>query len=153
MSINDLLQLSRPGSGVQISPTLDRAIWSNSQFDFNAANGNGRTTKSLYIIDNLSEAVQPRQLLSNLSLTETAWLDKDTILFIRPSIPDHILKQHYIDNQGQRQDHPINLSNEDYSKQRKQHSQLEGGNGVELWAKNINKDSNEEYLVAKLPVE
>lgn len=152
MTVHDLLQLSRPGQGL-VSPQADRALWSDSQFDFKAAEGKGRTTKTLYIIDTLSDRTTPRTLLSNLAFTEAAWLDNDTILYLRPALPANVLQEHYIDNQGHRQDHPVHLSNEAYAKQRKQHAQLDGGNAVELWAKDVNEASDEDYLVARLPVE
>ena len=152
LTIQDLLQLPRP-SGAVLAPNGRQAIWPSSSFSFEAADGKGRTTKSLYLVDldvpKSTKLQEPKEVLTNLTSLETAWVDERTILFLRPSTPSDRVT---VNAEGQREDHPVDLSDKEQNKRLSDLSNLDGGEGVELWAKDITKHVNEEYLVGCFPV-
>lgn len=143
----DLLQLARPSGTPQSNPASTCAAWSSSQFSFDAVQGKGRTTKSIYVVDLTAKSranTAPRQVLTNLASTDCAWLNADTLLFTRPPYAESKSTQ-------PRQDHPEDLSDDEQSKRLKANVAA-ADHRVELWAKDVREGSNEEYLVAKLPV-
>lgn len=150
LKIEDLLQLPRPQAAI-VSPSKNLAIWPSSSFSFNAAQGKGRTTQSLYLIhlNDEHKTTDPQLLLTNLTSLETAWVDHRTILFLRPVTPVNRLT---LNSEGQREDHPVTLSDKEQSKRLSELTSLQGGEGVELWAKDVTSHSTEEYLVDTFPV-
>jgi hypothetical protein len=162
--IEDLLQLPRPSTSI-VNPAGSIALWPSSTFSFAAARGHGRTEKSIYAIDlNSSGQVQggehpldqplvtslapPRKVLSALTFAEAAWLDDRTFLFLRPALPDGV--EPVLSADGAREDHPVDLSDVEQGKRRREHAAAKGGEGVELWAKDVLE--GEEYLVGRFPV-
>lgn len=166
--IDDLLQLPRPSSAI-VSPTRTHALWPSSTFSFSAADGKGRTDKSVYLVSNLDDPAlppadatattssdsvttnrspAPRKLLSSLAYLEFTWLDSRTFLFLRPSLPTEVVAAK--DERGRRVDHPLNVSDAEHAKRRSAHAALEGGQGVELWAFDVLTE--EEYQVGSFPV-
>lgn len=148
LTIQDLLQLPRP-QGAVVSPSGVQAIWPSSEFDFAAAEGKGRTTKSLYLVDvdwSSKKRAEPKSLLTNLSSLETAWIDSRTILFLRPAVPASA------DVATREDDHPVHLGDKEQSKRLSDLAKVDGGEGVELWAKDVTQHVNEEYLVGRFPV-
>jgi hypothetical protein len=153
LTIEDLLQLPRPSYAI-VNPSGSLALWPSSSFNFAAADGKGRTTKSFYLIDldapQATRSQPPQELLSNLQSSEAAWIDERTILFLRPAVPDGL--QATINADGHREDHPTDLSDKAQAQRRKEHAALAGGDGVELWAKDVLEHGGEEYFVGKFPV-
>ncbi|ORY64736.1 Alpha/Beta hydrolase protein [Leucosporidium creatinivorum] len=153
LTIEDLLQLPRPGGAI-VNHSNSLALWPSSSFAFDAADGKGRTTKSLYLINldhpELTGPQPPRELLTNLSSSDAVFIDDRTVLFLRPALPHGL--EATVNADGHREDHPTELSDKDQAKRRKEHAALAGGEGVELWAKDVLEHGGEEYLVGKFPV-
>ncbi|GAA6006783.1 dipeptidyl-peptidase 5 [Rhodotorula paludigena] len=156
----DILSLPRPAAAVA-NPSGTRALWPSSTFDFAAAGGKGRSEKSIYLVElastqhegtadaeDFSRTTDPRAVLSSLAMTDAAWLDDQTIAFLRPAVPHgEAVAQ---GDAGERIDHPRAMSDEAFKKKRAAWAGMDGGEGTEVWAKDV--ENGDEYLVGKLPV-
>ena len=158
----DLLQLPRPGTAIP-NPSGTRALWPASVFSFDAADGKGRTAKSVYLVDVPKPPVAGssaakagagagavaggiKAVLSNLVYSEAVWVDDNNFLFLRP--PQ--VKGEGVTEEGQRFDHPVEVSDKDSKARLAKAAGEEGGEGVELWAHDLT--DGEDYLITKLPV-
>ena len=143
----DLLQLPRPGTAIP-NPSGTRALWPASVFSFDAADGKGRTAKSVYLVDVPKPPVAGgiTEVLSNLVYSEAVWVDDNNFLFLRP--PQ--VKGEGVTEEGQRFDHPVEVSDKDSKARLAKAAGEEGGEGVELWAHDLT--DGEDYLITKLPV-
>ncbi|GAA5982493.1 hypothetical protein JCM11641_006133 [Rhodosporidiobolus odoratus] len=153
-----MLSLPRPQQGIP-NPDGNLALWPASTFDFEVNHGKGRTDRTLYLVDlstpdkhvadgdrdDFPPTPPPRPFLSGLASLDAAWLDPNTVLFLRPAVP----KGHaaHVNEKGQRVDH---TSDEAYKRLNSGSKALERGEGTEVWAKEV--DSGGEYRVGKLPV-
>ncbi|GAA6028784.1 hypothetical protein JCM8097_007394 [Rhodosporidiobolus ruineniae] len=160
---HDLLTLPRPGVALP-NPLRSLALWPSTTHTFNATGpGQGRTTRSIHLVhldhskltatqdqDEFSKTAPPRPFLDHLASTEAAWLDSRTVVFLRPPVPAG-LNPDLADDGKTRVDHPKHLGDDAFKKRRAAWSELDGGDGVEIWAKEV--DTGEEYLVGALPVD
>ncbi|GAA6011827.1 hypothetical protein JCM10207_004257 [Rhodosporidiobolus poonsookiae] len=160
---HDVLQLPRPATAIP-NPDGTLALWPASTFSFNAAHGNGRTDRTLSIVDlvqsadtegkhdsdpdDFSRCPTPRTLLDSLASLQAAWLDTRTVAFLRPALPKGVAAT--LSEQGTRVDHPEEMSDAAFGKLRSAWADMDGGKGTEVWAKDVS--TGEEYLVGKLPV-
>ncbi|GAA5912527.1 hypothetical protein JCM8208_001984, partial [Rhodotorula glutinis] len=158
----DILSLPRPAAAVP-NPGATLALWPASTFDFAAADGKGRTERAVYLVDlapgkdlsgtaadpeDFSTTADPRLLLSGLASLEIAWLDHRTVAFLRPVVPEGEVAAK--NEGGTRVDHPASQSDEEFKKQQQSWSAKDGGEGTEVWAKDVR--GGDEYLVGRLPV-
>lgn len=153
ITVEDVLQLPRPSPALP-NPSSTLALWPSTCFSFSGGDNKGRTEKSLSLVDlprfsstgeqlDLVHA-EPRKVLGGLVYTEAAWLDDVTFLFLRPAGGEQTLEE-----EG-RVDHPAALGDAVMKKRLAELSAQEGGEGVEVWAKDVVE--GDEYLVGKLPV-
>lgn len=158
LSAPDLLQLPRPGTASP-NPSGTRALWPASAFSFDAAGGAGRTAKSVYLVDlpKVADAAADgtagkasggiKEVLSNLVYSEAVWLDDNNFLFLRPP---YVKGGEEGVSEGDRVDHPVEVSDKDNKARVAKAAGEEGGEGVELWAHDL--ADGEDYLITKLPV-
>ncbi|BGP17602.1 hypothetical protein JCM10213_001253 [Rhodosporidiobolus nylandii] len=156
----EMLSLPRPQQGVP-NPSGTLALWPSSTYSFAAADGKGRTDRAIHIADLASSPAAaekstgfdklppPRPLLTGLANLEAAWLDDHTVLFLRPSVPHGEVAAQ--DEQGRRVDHPARMGDDAWKKKMQAWSEMDGGEGTEVWAKEVDGKS-EEYMVGRLPV-
>lgn len=115
LTTSEMLALARPGAAL-LSPDSSHAVVAVSEFNFEAAAGAGRTEKRLYLLNHdTAEPCEPILLLSGLSYTEFAWLDSNSVVYLRPP-------------QGEAQLHALDRSD------LKQRALLKDTVGVELWS-------------------
>ncbi|KAM0786506.1 hypothetical protein ACM66B_001964 [Microbotryomycetes sp. NB124-2] len=164
LKIHDLVQLPRPQSAVP-NPRGSLALWPSTTFSLQAADGQGRTSRSIYLVEldaarksveqgdatarppSFSQTRDARALLTDLAFTECAWLDDATFVYLRPPTPKGSVATR--SKLGRREDHPSGLSDTAFQKQRtSQHT-----TGVELWVFDTNEPDSDGYLLATLPVE
>lgn len=151
LTTHDLLSLPRPSAAV-LNPAGTKAVWPSSTFSFEGAGGKGRTEKAIYLVD-LPTAVEgqqaleaePKVLLGGLALTEVVWADDKTILFVRPAGVVDAAKR----GEGEGE-HAVDVSNVEFSKRLATARATAGGEGVEVWAKDVVE--GDEYIVGTLPV-
>ncbi|GAA5860941.1 hypothetical protein JCM3774_003195 [Rhodotorula dairenensis] len=156
----DILGLPRPSAAIA-NPAGTHAVWPATAFDFDKK----RTEKSVYLVEigkdsaqvgpassdpeDFSRTAEPKELLSSLAFTEVAWLDNHTVAFLRAPVPHGDIAQQ--NAEGHRIDHPADLSDEQYKKQQAARSEKDGGQGTEVWAKDVL--TGDEYCIGKLPVQ
>ncbi|KAK4046833.1 Dipeptidyl-peptidase 5 [Microbotryomycetes sp. JL201] len=155
LRIHDLVQLPRPQAAMA-NPRGTLALWPSTTFSLQAADGQGRTSKSIYLVNletandatSFSETHDPRLVLTDLAYTDCAWLDDTTFVYMRPSAARGVVAIR--DNLGRRQDHPRGVSDSAFKKQR---AGDDDATGVELWVFDTNDLESDGYLLASLPVE
>lgn len=157
----DILGLPRPSAAIA-NPAGTHAVWPTTVFDFDTK----RTEKSIYLVEigkdavsgdsaaasdpeDFSRTAEPKQFLSTLAFTEVAWLDDHTVAFLRAPVPQSESVEKNAD--GHRIDHPAGLSDEKFKKQQAARSEKDGGEGTEVWAKDVS--TGDEYCIGKLPVQ
>lgn len=159
----DILGLPRPAAAIA-NPAGTHAVWPSTVFDFDTK----RTEKSVYLVEigkgtavavagdsaagdpeDFSRTADPKQFLSSLAFTEVAWLDNHTVAFLRAPVPQGESVEKNAD--GHRIDHPNGLSDEKFKKLQAARSEKDGGQGTEVWAKDIS--TGDEYCIGKLPVQ
>lgn len=156
----DILGLPRPSAAIA-NPAGTHAVWPATEFDF----ARRRTEKSVYLVEigknslqgasatsdpeDFSRTAEPKQLLSSLAFTEVAWLDDHTVAFLRSPVPHGETAQQTA--QGHRIDHPADLSDEQFKKQQAARADKDGGEGTEVWAKDVL--TGDEYCIGQLPVQ
>ncbi|GAA6008816.1 hypothetical protein JCM11491_003793 [Sporobolomyces phaffii] len=144
----DILSLPSPHPPI-VNPPGTLAAWPVSTYDF----ATYRTERSVYCVNlarGRSEGERPRLVKRGLDNFELAWLDRDTLLFLRPVVPpsDGDGNQVTKDAKSARVDHAEGTSDEDYAKLKE--AWKEKADGTELWT--INVDTNDETKVGQLPV-
>lgn len=96
------------------------------------------------------------KVLEGLSYTEAVWLDDSTFLYLRPptSKKQEVTHWHQNDSPPTRGlDHEKDVMDTEQAKKMKDLRAEEGGEGIEIWAKEVGAEESEaEYLVGSLPV-
>lgn len=166
LTIQDLLQLPRPGAGIP-NPSGTLALWPSSTLTFTQDGQKSRTERSLRVLDlkerkAISAAVdEPREgkvvgkILEGLSYTEAVWLDDSTFLYLRPptSKKEEVTHWHQNDSPPTRGlDHEKDVMDTEQAKKMKDLRAEEGGEGIEIWAMEVGAEEPAEYLVGSLPV-
>ena len=133
ITVPEILALPRP-SAASANPSGTRAIWASSTFDFEAADGAGRTERAIHLVDLTVSNSAPSVLINGVgSETACQWISEDVFLHLRS--PKEAFQP--ADRSDKSHKALVKAANADSA-------------GVEIWGMHV--VTKDQYKIGELPV-